>query len=344
VSSPASGARPGGGSGPSRPAALLVVRIGPADVGRRVTVRHRLDATTLTDVVGILRSWNGGATGELVVERRDGRQTRVAADVIVAAKVVAPELSAEAMQAVAEAGWPPAESTRLGDWVLRATAGVTARANSARVTGDPGMPLAQALATVQDWYAERGLPPLLQLPTPSLLDDELDAAGWIAQRRTLVRVGPTPDIATTAAAGSAVGLVVERLTDATAEVLDFVEPALDPPVLAGILSRPVDRVVVTVRAESDGALLGTGRASTASSSAGRWAGITSVATAPEARRRGVAHLVLRELATWALERDARHTYLQVMADNDPANSLFDRLGTHVHHSHDYRSPGAVRFR
>ena len=54
-------ARPSGG----RPAALLAVRITPADVGRRVTVRHRTDDGRLTDVVGLLRSWAGGA---LVVE------------------------------------------------------------------------------------------------------------------------------------------------------------------------------------------------------------------------------------------------------------------------------------
>ena len=73
------------GPGPVRPAALLVVRITPADVGRRVTVRHRLGASTLTDVVGRLVAWEGGV---LLVERRDGTVTAVAEADVVAAKVV----------------------------------------------------------------------------------------------------------------------------------------------------------------------------------------------------------------------------------------------------------------
>ncbi len=115
-----------------RPAALLAVRIGRADVGRRVTLRHRYDATTLTDVVGRLDAWDDGV---LRVERRDGRLVEVPEADVVAAKVVAPEVSAEDMQAVAERGWPPHETAPLGEWTLRWSGGVTGRANSVRVAG-----------------------------------------------------------------------------------------------------------------------------------------------------------------------------------------------------------------
>jgi len=83
ASTPASAARPG-----ARPAALLAVRISPADVGRRVTVRHRYDATTLTDVVGRLLAWDEGAEPALRVERRDGSVVAVPLALVVAAKVV----------------------------------------------------------------------------------------------------------------------------------------------------------------------------------------------------------------------------------------------------------------
>jgi hypothetical protein len=65
----------------------LVVRITPADVGRRVSVRHRYDATTLTDVVGQLLAWSDGV---LRVERRDGEVVDIAVGDVVAAKVVPP--------------------------------------------------------------------------------------------------------------------------------------------------------------------------------------------------------------------------------------------------------------
>jgi hypothetical protein len=83
----------------ARPAALLAVRITPADVGRRVTVRHRHDDTTLTDVVGRLLSWTptGDETGAepgdggaavLRVQRRDGSVAEIAVADVAAAKVV----------------------------------------------------------------------------------------------------------------------------------------------------------------------------------------------------------------------------------------------------------------
>ena len=50
----------------------FVVRITPADVGRRVSVRSRIDASdgepTTTDTLGYLREW---ADARLTIEKRD---------------------------------------------------------------------------------------------------------------------------------------------------------------------------------------------------------------------------------------------------------------------------------
>ncbi len=81
----------------ARAGALLAVRITEADVGRRVSVRHRYDASTLTDVVGLLLSWEAsgsdadpGAAAVLRIERRDGSVAEVPVADVVAAKVVPP--------------------------------------------------------------------------------------------------------------------------------------------------------------------------------------------------------------------------------------------------------------
>ena len=70
-----------------RPAALLIVRITEQDVGRRVTIRHRIadPSASLTDVVGHLRAWSHGL---LVVERHTGEQVEIAEVDMVAATVV----------------------------------------------------------------------------------------------------------------------------------------------------------------------------------------------------------------------------------------------------------------
>lgn len=74
----------------SRVQGRYVVRVGPADVGRRVTLRFRRpDAApgepAHSDAVGRLLSWQDGVA---VVERRDGRRTEIPVDALVAARVI----------------------------------------------------------------------------------------------------------------------------------------------------------------------------------------------------------------------------------------------------------------
>jgi ribosomal protein S18 acetylase RimI-like enzyme len=117
-----------------------------------------------------------------------------------------------------------------------------------------------------------------------------------------------------------------------------VEPDVDPDALARILVRPREVVFLEARDERTGALLGTGRASAAPSPVGRWAGITSIMTAPAARRRGVATRVVGELASWAAESGCPQVYLQVLASNEAALALYAGLGFSAHHRYEYRSP------
>lgn len=69
--------------------ARLVVRITPADVGSRVSVRARVHGAAhgATDTLGHLRAWEGGV---LVVERGDGSLVRIAEADLLAARPVPP--------------------------------------------------------------------------------------------------------------------------------------------------------------------------------------------------------------------------------------------------------------
>lgn len=327
-------------AGPGRPAALLAVRVAHADVGRRVTVRRRTEDGRLSDVVGVLEAWT--PDGLLSVRRRDGQAVAVREHDVVAAKVVAPELSAGAMQKVAQAGWPPFETASLGDWELRASDGVTGRANSVRVDGDPGVPLDEALARITAWYADRGVVPALQVPVPSRWDSALEDRGWAVARRTVLRTATTADVL--AAAGDPpTGWTAHRTDDPSAELLALVEPDLPPLPLTRILTAPAEHVHVEVRG-ADGSLAAAGRASAAPSPAGRWAGVTSIYVAEDVRGRGLARLVMGELARWSLEHDCPRTYLQALEGNTAARSLYDGLGFLTHHAYVYRSPGGLSAR
>ena len=76
----------------------------------------------------------------------------------------------------------------LGDWTLRAAAGFTGRANSARVGGDPGLEPDDAVAAVVEFYAEHGLPPMAQVivdtPVAAGLRGAGLASGQARRRRT----------------------------------------------------------------------------------------------------------------------------------------------------------------
>jgi hypothetical protein len=68
------------------------VRIRPADVGARVSVRTRLTdpepgGPSVTDTLGYLRAWSDGI---LEVERRDGTLVRLAEADLVAGRVIPP--------------------------------------------------------------------------------------------------------------------------------------------------------------------------------------------------------------------------------------------------------------
>lgn len=71
--------------------ARLQVRITPADVGKRVTIRSRIPAQPgeprHTDTLGILRSWRDGT---LVVERRGGEVVTLAETDLVGARTLGP--------------------------------------------------------------------------------------------------------------------------------------------------------------------------------------------------------------------------------------------------------------
>ena len=64
--------------------------------------------------------------------------------------------------------------------------------------------------------------------------------------------------------------------------------------------------------------------------------ITSMATLPEARRRGCARAILGALSAWARERGAA-LCLAVEATNEPARALYESVGFAPVYSYWYRT-------
>ncbi|GGP34450.1 MULTISPECIES: GNAT family N-acetyltransferase [Streptomyces] len=322
----------------------LEVRITPADVGKRVSVRRRTDnggsGAEFTDVVGVLTSWNDGVVS---ITRKSGESVHIVESSLVAGKVVpaaparrrGPAASFEELAAVTARAWQPVESEALGDWRLRAAGGFTRRANSVLPLGDPGLPLGEALGRVRRWYEERGLPAYIQTATGAegtqeLLSAELEGHGWRREGSAEVRIAALAPVGDREAEVAAVRLTREPDAAWLARYQRF---STSGPHVLRVLGSGPSVWFATVPGSGD-APDAIGRCVVD----GRWAGFMAVEVAPEQRRRGLATAVMTALARRALDEGASAAWLQVEEDNEGARALYDGMGFAGHHRyHHYRS-------
>lgn len=298
------------------------------EVGDTVSLRVATAAGP-TEIVGVVVSRTPDL---LVVRRRDGSVAEVALASIAAGRVVPPgparTIGVGELAAIAADGWRALETAPLGRWLLRASAGFTNRANSALAIGDPGLPLTDAVARVEEWYAERSLPPRIQLigDNPELAD-LLGNRGWTG--------GGVDDVLTAEIAH------VLRPLAAADERPARVAEAPDPGWLAAYrtASGPLPAVATQVLANHPRvAFVSIGSEAEAIARVtvdGRWAGLFAVEVAPLRRRQGLGLAVSAAALRWAAGQGARHAYLQVAAGNDAARSLYERLGFAVHHHYTH---------
>lgn len=218
------------------------------------------------------------------------------------------------LEATATRAWAAAEEERHGNWLLRANHGYTKRANSAYVIGnvDTG-----EIPEIRDWYAQRDLPLIIREIS---LWSNPDLGAWLAGNsfrrfdETLVMTGPVspgaptisivaPDVWIASYAAFEGGTkgnqehhlaLINRITTPVAPVLLF---ANGEPVACGL-------------AVADG----------------DWVGLFDIATSPHHRRNGYGLALMQGLSAWGAEQGAQRTYLQVLASNAPAISLYQRLG------------------
>jgi GNAT superfamily N-acetyltransferase len=247
----------------------------------------------------------------------------------------------EALERVAAAGWPAPEQAHLGEWLLRAAEGWTARGNSALPIGDPGRTLSEAVDAVEAWYRARALPPKITVPDPvgGRLTVELTRRGWKPAAPTLVQTADLTDVA--AAVGSE---PVIRLDAAPPEgwfaAVAGYKGAFPDAARRIVTGVPLARYAGFYAA--DGSPIAVGRGVIAEREAGRavmadrpgrWLGISLVTVDPAHRRRGLGRAIVGSLGRWAAEAGAVRAYLQVEERNTAAIASYARLGFTTHHAY-----------
>jgi GNAT superfamily N-acetyltransferase len=229
--------------------------------------------------------------------------------------------------------WPPRESEALGGWRLRHGGARSRRLNSVQ-TSRFGARLAveAAIDRVESWYAERGSPACFQLTDvarPEGLDAALAARGYSLE---------TPSSVLTADAGAIDGTPaaeVELVAAAGPELLDAIcDPEWSPPIRlerAALFARirPPHRFGIA-RVDARPAAAGLCVAD------GELAGVFSMRTQPDFRRRGLGAALLLRLVGWARSHGARRVYLQVEDASAPALALYRRFGFARVYGYHYR--------
>lgn len=298
----------------------------------------------MTDLLGVMESWAEDST---TVRAEDGTVTRIALRDIVSGKPVPPRpsprmrVSAEQACRLSNASWPAVHTEPLGDWLLRASGGFSARANSVMAVGDPGVPFDAAFETVLGFYAAQRLVPWAQVVVGSATADRFAQSGW-----TTARPGEADShfqVAPVAQASRAVrGLLPASLPPV--EVGAALTPAwlanddrarAHPDDAAAVLEGPEQVGFISVPSSDPAADPAEVSAKGRVACEGDWAGITDVWVSSDRRRTGLGLVVMAALLEWAAERGATTAYLQVRGDNAAGLALYDRLGFRTHHTYRY---------
>lgn len=287
------------------------------DLGTRVVVRRRVGAR-FTDILGELTELT---ETHLTVSTPKGA-IRVPLGEVHRGKRV-PD-TARLERAAAEA-MPAPVVQWLGEWQLRAAEGFTGRANTVLPIGDPGVPFAQAIEIITDFYARQGLPAAFDVPLPlgRPVARALAQHGWEQGGKVLVRVIDLPELVAATPAGEMFTLHAKP----TGEMLEMIKGR------RGSLPAAATHVLTAVPAltfcgySENGSLIAMARGTVTRG----WLGLTFVETAPPARRRGLAREAIGALARWAQEHGATRVFLQVSEENTAALALYDSLGFAEHH-------------
>lgn len=317
MSSPA-----GGGPGPQ------AASLGPHVVGTRVVVRRVLPGETgpsggpaMTDVLGTCTAWSDGMC---VVQPETGEPVRIRTADIVSGKPVPPRASVRHRVSPREAHghafvmFPDVDRLDLGEWVLRSDPAplgrLYKRANSCLAMGEPGLDVLEAARRVEEWYADRDRPALVQVEADGPVEQALREAGWahLPHGEVELRLG---SLAACRRARRGHGRDLGMLATA---------------------AEPVEhRALAVVPGE------GEPRAEGRAALDGDWLGLHALHTHLAHRRQGLAGEVVDALLEWGAEQGASTVWLHVETDNAAARAFYDSLGLRVHHLARYlAAPGA----
>ena len=223
-------------------------------------------------------------------------------------RTVLPSSDPQAIARVLDRTWPGLRRARLGGWVLRDGRGVTRRANSVLVVGDPEHEFAVARQLADQWY---GWPARLQIIRGSHQEATAIAAGLVGTTPTTVLVRSAPQKAGAAQGDQTPDEAWLRVANASPERI--AEMTACPAQYVRIDDVAIGRVAVNAG----------------------WAVLSCVEVDAQARHQGLGRAIVSQLLAEAAALGARHLALQVESANEAARNMYASLGFEHHHDYMY---------
>jgi N-acetylglutamate synthase len=246
-------------------------------------------------------------------------------------------ISAARIDSLMNQGWPAEAKTELDGWVVRRNGGVTMRANSVLPASAP-FDLDRALDYVENLYRAHSITASFQVgpaAQPTDLDARLEARGYQVRTPTLVQCAE-------------VAAVLDRLPDMPVDLNISSAPDADwMDFWWAVDGRggPAEQAAARQILNRGRALYAVVPSGTPIKAIGRlalvddWAGLYCLGVDERFRRQGLALAVIRGLLQKATTLGARYVWLQVVAANEPARALYDRLGFRTVSQYHYRVKG-----
>ncbi|MFC0214720.1 GNAT family N-acetyltransferase [Paenibacillus chartarius] len=247
------------------------------------------------------------------------------------------------MEARAARTWPAEESSLWQGWLLRASGGVTKRANSVLTAGEGPLGEAGWLEEIEAFYRERSLPPTFHVTdgSPASLDELLASQGYEKEFPCEVMTAMTTDVQKAAESthfkrgGSGrVRVIVQSRAD-EAWIHNFVRLEQFPeerlPFYRGLCERMPEgsRFFTLLHNDAPAAI------ATLVGEDG-WGGIINVAVDETLRGRGLGTVLMHALGCEAAANQIDRLYLQVVANNEPAYRMYRKLGFSPAYRFHYR--------
>jgi N-acetylglutamate synthase len=220
---------------------------------------------------------------------------------------------------------PPAETVQLGEWLVALGRGSLLRLNSCTTFGEsPRRNMFERIEAVEKRYDARGRPTRFRLTELDRhLDERLETRGYELSTEVVVMTGPVGGAASgNVAVASAAGPTwLDRYSEWGAHDelrrLELGESLGALTLDTGVFSSPAAIGVAVLD--------------------GPWVGLFNLIVDPVQRRKGHGRDLTSAILSWAVSRGAERSYLQVVATNTDAISMYSTLGFTEAYRYHYRT-------